>query len=203
MLPLLERGHNSFVRSYPARRPRGCPLDKMKVRQVLLNLLSNAAKFTEPRADRARGHPRAGAEPADGEQVVLRVSDTGIGMSAEQIKRIFEEYAQGSAATTRRYGGTGLGLAISRSFCQRMRGDIEVASGLGEGSIFTVHLPAQLGPGGRAGARQLGPTSATRTASVRPGCRAIIGASGRRRGERGRATKPASSLRSGVFPWPV
>ena len=76
--------------------------------------------------------------------MVLRVSDTGIGMSPEQIKRIFEEFAQGSAATTRRYGGTGLGLAITRSFCQLMHGDIEVTSSLGEGSVFTVRLPALL-----------------------------------------------------------
>jgi hypothetical protein len=65
-------------------------------------------------------------------------------MSPEQIKRIFHEFAQGSAATTRRYGGTGLGLAITRSFCQLMRGDIEVDSSLGRGSTFTVRLPALL-----------------------------------------------------------
>jgi signal transduction histidine kinase len=78
------------------------------------------------------------------EHVVLRVSDTGIGMSPEQIKRIFEEFAQGSAATTRRYGGTGLGLAITRSFCQlharRHRGRQQP----GRGSTFTVRLPALL-----------------------------------------------------------
>jgi len=161
ILPLLERGGNAFIRRVQPNMGAVC-LDRMKVRQVVLNLLGNAAKFTtmgriELEVSRELG--------ADGEVVVLRVADTGIGMSPTQIKRIFEEFAQGSAATTRRYGGTGLGLAITRSFCQLMHGDIEVTSSLGEGSVFTVRLPALLredevtvdgdhGPGRAAGAAE-------------------------------------------------
>jgi signal transduction histidine kinase len=140
ILPLLERGGNSFIRRVqPGMGPVW--LDRMKVRQVLLNLLGNAAKFTTMGRIELDVTREVGR---DGEVVVLRVQDTGIGMSEAQIKRIFEEFAQGSAATTRRYGGTGLGLAITRSFCQLMHGDIEVTSGLGEGSVFTVRLPAVL-----------------------------------------------------------
>jgi signal transduction histidine kinase len=200
VLPLLERGHNTFVRNYPADLGV-VRLDKMKVRQVLLNLLSNAAKFTNHGRIELEVLREPGETPEDGGRVVLRVTDTGIGMSAEQIKRIFEEYAQGSAATTRRYGGTGLGLAISRSFCQRMRGDIEVASSLGEGSIFTIRVPAYLGP---EDAQERDPTDPTdpdglgepelsRTAEVPVDDPA----------DDETTEDAASSLRSGIFPWPV
>jgi len=153
ILPLLERGGNTFIRRVqPGLGVVG--LDRMKVRQVVLNLLGNAAKFTTM----GRIELEVAREVApEGEVVVLRVSDTGIGMSPSQIKRIFEEFAQGSAATTRRYGGTGLGLAITRSFCQLMHGDIEVTSSLGEGSVFTVRLPARLQPEAEAGAVEVAP----------------------------------------------
>jgi signal transduction histidine kinase len=137
--PLVERGGNTFVCTAPAGLGV-VRLDRTKVRQVLLNLLSNAGKFTRG----GRVELAVAREVRTREEVVVRVSDTGIGMSPEQIKRIFQEFAQGSAATTRRYGGTGLGLAITRSFCQLMRGDIEVDSSLGRGSTFTVRLPAEL-----------------------------------------------------------
>jgi signal transduction histidine kinase len=137
--PLVERGGNTFECQIAATLGP-VRLDRTKVRQVLLNLLSNAGKFTTG----GRVVLAVAREVRDREEVVLRVSDTGIGMSPEQIKRIFQEFAQGSAATTRRYGGTGLGLAITRSFCQLMRGDIEVDSSLGRGSTFTVRLPATL-----------------------------------------------------------
>ena len=200
VLPLLERGHNTFVRNYPADLGV-VRLDKMKVRQVLLNLLSNAAKFTNHGQIELEVLREPGPTPEDGERVVLRVSDTGIGMSAEQIKRIFEEYAQGSAATTRRYGGTGLGLAISRSFCQRMRGDIEVASSLGEGSTFSIRVPAQLGP-----------EDAQEQDPVDPGDPDGLGEPELSRTSETPVDDPtddettddaASSLRSGIFPWPV
>lgn len=138
--PLIEKNHNEFILDYqdalgPVR------LDRVKARQVLLNLLSNAGKFSSAgevtlSAQRAYGE--------QGEQIVFRVIDTGIGMSPTQIKMIFQEFAQGSAATTRRYGGTGLGLAISRNFCHMMRGEIEVESALGRGTTFTVRLPVRL-----------------------------------------------------------
>ena len=138
--PLIEKNHNTFMlRVEDALGP--VRLDRVKVRQVLLNLLGNAAKFTSGGEVVLAGRREAGER---GEELVLQVSDSGIGMSPSQIKRIFQEFAQGSAATTRRYGGTGLGLAISRNFCHLMRGEIEVESALGRGSTFTVRLPARL-----------------------------------------------------------
>jgi signal transduction histidine kinase len=115
--------------------------DLTKVRQILFNLLSNALKFTEG------GTVVLGAtrEPAGGSDwVYLQVSDTGIGMSAEQQEGLFQPFMQGDASTTRKYGGTGLGLAISRLFCQMMGGDITVESQLGVGSTFTVQLKAKV-----------------------------------------------------------
>jgi CheY-like chemotaxis protein/two-component sensor histidine kinase len=120
--------------------------DATRVRQVLFNLLSNASKFTEGgtitlAAQRERG-------PA-GDVLTLRVSDTGIGMTAEQLARLFQAFAQAEAATSSRYGGTGLGLAISRKFCEMMGGDVDVASEPGVGTTFTVRLPV-LAPAGEA-----------------------------------------------------
>ena len=200
VLPLLERGGNSFVRSYQPELGR-VRLDKMKVRQVVLNLLSNAAKFTVRGRIELEVTREPGENPADGELVVLRVADTGIGMSAEQIKRIFEEYAQGSAATTRRYGGTGLGLAISRSFCQRMRGDVEAVSALGEGSVFTVRLPAYLGPEDAqepSGRSELDDPDGLGDAELPRNSEDPIDDD-----EAGAGDEASSSLRSGIFPWPV
>ena len=120
--------------------------DLTKVRQVLLNLLSNACKFTERGTvtlAAAREAPPAGdGAPGAGDWLVFRVSDSGIGMTPEQLAKLFEAFAQAEASTARRYGGTGLGLAISRRFCQLMGGDITVTSRPGEGSTFTVRLPA-------------------------------------------------------------
>jgi PAS domain S-box-containing protein len=115
--------------------------DQTRVRQVLLNLLSNASKFTDNgtvKLDVARV-----AEAGEPEQIEFRVSDTGIGMTPEQLDRVFEAFAQAEASTASRYGGTGLGLAISRRFCQMMGGDIAVRSAPGEGTQFTVRLPLE------------------------------------------------------------
>lgn len=115
--------------------------DKTKVRQVLLNLLGNAAKFTE------RGHIvlMARREVSDHADFVnFRITDTGIGMSPEQMSHLFQVFYQGDVTTARKYGGTGLGLALSRHFCQMMGGEISVESQPGVGSIFTVSLPAIL-----------------------------------------------------------
>jgi signal transduction histidine kinase len=120
--------------------------DLGKVRQILLNLLSNAAKFTT--AGRvtltiARRSAITAAEQAVcDEWLRFSVSDTGIGMTPEQIAHIFEAFTQADASTTRSYGGTGLGLTISQYFCHMMQGRIEVQSQAGQGSTFTVHLPA-------------------------------------------------------------
>ncbi len=113
--------------------------DLTKVRQALLNLLSNACKFTERGAVTLTG---ARERDGTGEWMVFGVSDTGIGMTPEQMTRLFEEFSQADAATTRRYGGTGLGLALSRRLCRMMGGDIAVTSEAGRGSTFTIRLPA-------------------------------------------------------------
>jgi len=108
--------------------------DLTKVRQVLLNLLSNAAKFTEA------GHIEVRVA-TEGSDVVMNVSDEGIGMTPEQLERIFEAFGQADASTQKRYGGTGLGLVISREFCRLMGGDVEVLSAPGHGTTFTVRIP--------------------------------------------------------------
>jgi CheY-like chemotaxis protein len=112
--------------------------DQTRFRQALLNLASNANKFTE------KGTVTIAArhEPIDGrEWITVAVTDTGIGMNTEQMGRLFQEFSQADSSTTRKYGGTGLGLAISRHFCRMMGGDITVDSNPGEGSTFTIRLP--------------------------------------------------------------
>jgi signal transduction histidine kinase/DNA-binding response OmpR family regulator len=108
--------------------------DMTKIRQTLLNLLSNACKFTK------NGVIALSARREPG-WMVFEVSDTGIGMAAEQQAKLFEAFVQADASTTRAYGGTGLGLAISRSFCRQLGGDIMLASERGKGTTFTVRLP--------------------------------------------------------------
>jgi CheY-like chemotaxis protein/anti-sigma regulatory factor (Ser/Thr protein kinase) len=128
-------------------------VDATRVRQALLNLASNAVKFTE------RGLVTIGARrstAATGEAVTLRVADTGIGMTPEQIARLFQDFTQADASTTRKYGGTGLGLAISRRFCRMMGGDITVESAPGHGSVFTIHLPATVEATDAGGVRREG-----------------------------------------------
>jgi len=116
--------------------------DLTRTRQVLLNLLSNACKFTQRGAIGLAAERERAADGA--EWVVLRVSDSGIGMTAEQMAKLFEAFSQADASTSRHYGGTGLGLAITRRFCRMMGGDVTVESEPGRGSTFTVRLPAQL-----------------------------------------------------------
>ncbi len=111
--------------------------DSTKLRQVLFNLLSNATKFTENGTIRlvVRNH-----DP----QITFTVSDTGIGMTPQQLGQLFQAFTQAEASTTRKYGGTGLGLAISKKFCQMMGGDLSAESELGKGSTFTVRLPVNV-----------------------------------------------------------
>jgi signal transduction histidine kinase len=112
--------------------------DQMRLRQALLNLMSNANKFTD------HGTITIGARQGqeDGRNwITLAVADTGIGMTAEQIGKLFQEFSQASSTTSSKYGGTGLGLVISRRFCQMMGGDITVESEPGRGSTFTIRLP--------------------------------------------------------------
>ena len=115
--------------------------DFMKTRQILLNLLSNAGKFT-----------RGGAIALDVQRATVggrpfvrfSVSDTGVGMTAEQTDRIFDAFTQADVTTTRKYGGTGLGLAIVSRFCQLMGGSVSVESRPGSGSSFFVQLPIEV-----------------------------------------------------------
>jgi signal transduction histidine kinase/DNA-binding response OmpR family regulator/HAMP domain-containing protein len=115
--------------------------DQTRVRQALLNLLSNGNKFTERGTVtvRAERHQEAGRD-----WITMAVSDTGIGMTPEQVAKLFRDFSQADSSTTRKYGGTGLGLAISRRFCQMLGGDITVESEPGRGSTFTIHLPASV-----------------------------------------------------------
>ena len=115
--------------------------DQTKVRQALFNLLSNAAKFTE----KGKIIVRARRESGTPDTIMFAVTDTGVGMSNEQVSRIFEPFTQADASTTRRFGGTGLGLAITRRFCELLGGTIEAESAKGAGSTFTMRLPATLG----------------------------------------------------------
>jgi CheY-like chemotaxis protein/anti-sigma regulatory factor (Ser/Thr protein kinase) len=115
--------------------------DLTKVRQALFNLLSNACKFTE----QGTVSLVVAREAVDGrEWIAFGVKDTGIGMTAEQLAKLFEAFTQADAATTRRFGGTGLGLALSRRLCRMMSGDITVESESGHGSTFTIRLPARV-----------------------------------------------------------
>ncbi len=113
--------------------------DEVKIRQCLLNLLSNAAKFTEQGTITLRARRSPGPT---GEMLQFEVSDTGIGLTEEQRGRLFERFAQADETTTRQFGGTGLGLAITRAFCLKLAGDVTVSSRIGEGSTFTIVLPA-------------------------------------------------------------
>jgi signal transduction histidine kinase len=112
-------------------------VDPMRLRQILLNLLSNACKFTKQGEIKLKARRIANG----GDWVELAVSDTGIGMTPEQLAKLFAEFTQADSLTARRFGGTGLGLAISRRLARMMGGDVTVASKPGKGSVFTLRLP--------------------------------------------------------------
>jgi GAF domain-containing protein len=113
-------------------------VDPMRLRQILLNLLSNACKFTK-----AGEVKLAARKVSNGSSFVeFAVSDTGIGMTAEQQAKLFEEFSQADATTAQHFGGTGLGLAITRKLARMMGGDVTVTSEPGKGSVFTVRLPS-------------------------------------------------------------
>jgi len=135
--PLVEKNANTLIVSCTDDLGT-MRADQTKVRQALFNLLSNAAKFTD------HGTITLTVEREPDDWLTFAVSDTGIGMTDEQLGRLFEAFSQAEASTRSQYGGTGLGLAISRHFCQLMGGDISVASDIGKGSTFTVRLPAEV-----------------------------------------------------------
>src|SRR5207342_384664 len=112
--------------------------DQTRFRQSLLNLASNANKFTEKGTITIAAHQR---QEGGRDWITIAVADTGIGMTPEQMGKLFQEFSQASSTAASKYGGTGLGLAISRRFCQMMGGDITVESAPGRGSTFTIRLP--------------------------------------------------------------
>jgi GAF domain-containing protein len=112
--------------------------DQTRFRQSVLNLASNANKFTEKGTITIAAHQ---GQENGRDWITIAVADTGIGMTADQMSKLFQEFSQASSATASKYGGTGLGLAISRRFCQMMGGDITVESAPGSGSTFTIRLP--------------------------------------------------------------
>jgi len=138
--PMIEKNGNVLELDCPADVD-GMHADVTRVRQILFNLLSNASKFTEGGTVRLQVRRE---EADDGDTVVFRVTDTGIGMTEEQLGKLFQAFSQADASTSRKYGGTGLGLVICRRFAQMMGGDVSVESTMGEGSIFTVRLPARV-----------------------------------------------------------
>ncbi|HEY2591334.1 MAG TPA: ATP-binding protein, partial [Steroidobacteraceae bacterium] len=134
----LERCVAIVVR-YDPRVPKFIKGDPVRIRQVLLNLAGNAVKFTEG------GSVSIGAEVLDPGRVKISVTDTGIGIPTEQMATLFQQYAQGDTARSRRYGGTGLGLAISKTLVELMGGEIGAQSTVGAGSTFWFVLPLNVG----------------------------------------------------------
>jgi CheY-like chemotaxis protein len=144
--------------------------DQMRLRQVLLNLLSNSCKFTDGGTVTLRISEAHHGEVAG---YTMSVADTGIGMTPDQVAKIFSEFTQADASTTRRYGGTGLGLAISKRLVEMMSGTIAVESALGEGSTFRVWLPNT--PGAQPQAEEAPETGAgARTAASRAGAPTVL-----------------------------
>ena len=144
--PLAEANGNAIALMGAA--PDGMAnTDAMKVRQCVLNLLSNACKFTRD------GKIDVGFERREHlgvEQIFITVRDTGIGMSSESLARLFQPFVQADPGITQQYGGTGLGLTITRRLAQLLGGDVQVESKLGQGSMFTLHLPADFADASKA-----------------------------------------------------
>ena len=134
--PLADKGGNKLVLEAPDP-PGTMRADLTKLRQGLFNLLGNACKFTE------RGQVTLEVTRT-GPIVTFRIADTGIGMTAEQLARLFQPFSQADASTTRKYGGTGLGLVITRTFARMMGGDVTVESTPGRGTTFTLMVPAEV-----------------------------------------------------------
>lgn len=134
--PLAARKHNTLHLQMDPSVGKAVS-DSVKLRQCLLNLGSNACKFTE------NGHVFILVR-ADGDDLVFSVSDTGIGMTEEELNRLFQPFVQADASTTRRYGGTGLGLTITWRFAELLEGTVAVQSAPGEGSTFTLRIKADV-----------------------------------------------------------
>jgi len=139
--PLAEKNANRLEIRI-AGEVEGMRADSTKVRQTLFNVLSNACKFTQQGTVSLEVAQQADAA---GDWLTFTISDTGIGMTPEQMSRLFQDFTQADPETARKYGGTGLGLALSRRLCRMMGGDITVTSDAGRGSSFLVRLPAHAG----------------------------------------------------------
>jgi signal transduction histidine kinase len=137
--PLLARNENTLEVELPDRLPV-CHNDATKFRQVIVNLLSNACKFTHGGTIRLTAELLEGAE----RRILFCVNDTGIGMNEEQQSKIFDAFVQADKSTSRNYGGTGLGLAICKNYCEMMGGAISVESEPGAGASFRVVLPVEI-----------------------------------------------------------
>jgi PAS domain S-box-containing protein len=138
--PMVEKNANRLVVRGEASGVMHA--DLTKVRQMLLNLLSNACKFAERGTITLAVERGPGGEGAG--EILFRVSDSGIGMTPAQMTRLFEAFSQAESSTSKKYGGTGLGLAITRQFARMMGGDVTVESRPGEGSTFTIRLPVRV-----------------------------------------------------------
>jgi signal transduction histidine kinase/CheY-like chemotaxis protein len=138
--PMVKKNKN-ILKIHCADDLGGMRADQVKVRQGLFNLLSNATKFTQDGTITLEVK-RERMDAA--EWIIFRVIDTGIGLTPDKILRLFQDFTQADASTTRKFGGTGLGLALTRRFCQMMGGDVTVSSIPGEGSVFTIKLPASV-----------------------------------------------------------
>ena len=137
--PLINKNRNSLREDFQSDLGT-MHSDQTKLRQNLFNLLSNAAKFTE--GGRITLTVRRQSRP-DGDWLLFKVSDSGIGITPQQQELLFNAFTQADASTTRNYGGTGLGLSITRSFCRMIGGTVSVASEPGKGSTFTMEIPAE------------------------------------------------------------
>jgi PAS domain S-box-containing protein len=142
--PLFLRNSNRLNVEYPDRIG-DFHSDRMKLIQILFNLLSNAAKFTQQGTITFSVERITNDENSyDSDWLIFNCADTGIGMTAEQVQKLFQPFTQADASTTRKYGGTGLGLAIAQKYSRMLGGEITVKSEFGKGSTFTVILPAEL-----------------------------------------------------------
>ena len=135
--PMAAKNGNRIVVDCPANLGK-THADQTRLRQAVLNLASNANKFTENGTVTIAARPQ---QRGGQDWVTIAVTDTGIGMTSQQMSKLFQEFSQASSATASKYGGTGLGLAISRHFCRMMGGDITVESEPGAGSTFTISVP--------------------------------------------------------------
>jgi signal transduction histidine kinase len=138
--PLARENGNRLSVELPAE-PIRMRSDAVKVRQSLLNVLGNACKFTSNGSVEVRARVTS---VGDIEFVEFVVEDTGIGMTENELGKIFEPFVQADSSMTRRYGGTGLGLSITQRFCAMLGGRVEAASTRGQGSRFTILLPRAL-----------------------------------------------------------